>query len=88
MKGYRSIILLVGNAMFAIALGSFLGYFRSMKIRNKKSGFALVEVLIIFVIVVLLAVMTIPVFKKLNEDSNSTSMEQLPIEEQGIPKSY
>lgn len=60
-----------------------------MHLRNKKSGFALVEVLIIFVIVVLLAVMTVPVFKKLNEKSNDKSnveQEMLPIEEQGMPK--
>ncbi|MGB0460540.1 MAG: type IV pilus modification PilV family protein [Opitutales bacterium] len=65
-----------------------------MKMHNnsgeKKSvGFALIEVLIIFVIVVLLAVMTVPVFKKMNElskDDSSPSVTPVPIEEQGMPK--
>ena len=58
--------------------------------REKKgAGFALIEVLIIFVIVVLLAVMTVPVFKKMNElskDDSSPSVTPVPIEEQGMPK--
>ena len=55
----------------------------------KSAGFALIEILIIFVIVVLLAVMTVPVFKKMNElskDDSDTSVAPVPIEEQGMPE--
>ena len=55
----------------------------------KRAGFALIEVLIIFVIVVLLAVMTVPVFKKMNEvskDDSGASATSVPIEEQGMPE--
>ncbi len=60
----------------------------NLKQRNS-AGFALIEVLIIFVIVVLLAVMTVPVFKKMNElskDDSGTSAAPVPIEEQGMPE--
>ena len=57
--------------------------------KRNSAGFALIEVLIIFVIVVLLAVMTVPVFKKMNESSkgnpNSNGVS-VPIEEQGMPE--
>lgn len=38
-----------------------------MKNKLHKRGFALVELVIVFVIVVLLAVMLVPIFKKLSE---------------------
>ena len=60
----------------------------NLKQRNS-AGFALIEVLIIFVIVVLLAVMTVPVFKKMNEvskDDSGASATSVPIEEQGLPE--
>ncbi len=56
---------------------------------KKSAGFALIEILIIFVIVVLLAVMTVPVFKKMNEmtkDDANASATPVPIEEQGMPE--
>jgi competence protein ComGC len=34
---------------------------------HKKKGFALVELVIVFVIIVLLGVMLVPIFKKLSE---------------------
>lgn len=56
---------------------------------KKESGFALIEVLIIFIIVVLLAVMTVPVFKKMNESDKDAAKAPSPlplIEEQGMPE--
>ena len=53
--------------------------------RNK--GFAMVELLIIFVVMVLLAVMTVPIFKKMNEATNEKKSAPDPalIEEVGMP---
>lgn len=47
----------------------------------------MVELLIIFVVVVLLAVMTVPIFKKMNEATNEKKSAPDPalIEEVGMP---
>lgn len=57
-------------------------------INTKSRGFAVVELLIIFVVVVLLAVMTVPIFKKMNEATNKEKSAPDPalIEEVGMPK--
>jgi Tfp pilus assembly protein PilE len=57
--------------------------------KEKLSGFALIEVIIVFVIVILLAVMTVPIFKKLNERDQkaaASATESQLIEEEGMPK--
>lgn len=38
-------------------------------------GFALIELIIVLVVIILLAAMTIPIFKKLNETNVSTTEE-------------
>jgi competence protein ComGC len=57
---------------------------------TQTAGFAMVELLIIFVVVVLLAVMTVPIFKKMNEASSQdmkAPAEPALIEEAGMPPS-
>jgi hypothetical protein len=61
---------------------------KSCCVDTKSKGFAMVELLIIFVVVVLLAVMTVPIFKKMNEATNKEKSAPDPalIEEVGLPK--
>ncbi|NCG08834.1 MAG: hypothetical protein GWO81_04620 [Verrucomicrobia bacterium] len=54
----------------------------------KSRGVAAVELLILFVVVLLLAVMTVPIFKKMNEATNKekeAASDSALIEEVGIP---
>ncbi len=49
-------------------------------------GFALIELIIVLVVIILLAAMTIPIFKKLNETNVSTTeeVEATKIEENSV----